>query len=798
MKIGFFTDAYFPQPNGVSTSIRDSAKALEELGHEVVIVAPKYPGYKDSKNVIRLTSLKVYKQPEMRMALHLPEPSIRKILKIDFDVIHGHSGGPVTLLGWEIARSKNIPYIMTYHTLWSKYTHYFLKGKVIKPRMLERVSRIFGNRCDIIISPTERVKNELVKYGIKKDIRVLPTGVELKKFKNTKKGFLHSKLDIKKENKILLYVGRLGREKSVDFLIKAFKMVLAKDKNTVLVLVGDGPERKSLTRLAAELKVDEKVYFLGFMDPEFIPSVYADSDLFVFASKTETQGLVVPEALASGLPVVAVRDEALEYVVESGKNGFLVDSDEKIFSDKVVEVLKSSKLKSLSMNAKASVQKYSVQKMAIALEDLYHEQLLKKSKESISKIMGSNLIQEQFFIIHMFFWLSILFMRTSIFFTYEKASLYPQLIFKGFHVYHLYIGVFLVFSAGLLYFVRKKVSLVTLMLLGIGIGWACDELWVFLSGGPLGHSDYWARGNLFFVLFLGILPVLLVKIGRKNKFQFVFGEKNQKHINPENPLISVVIPAYNEGKFIENTLRSILNQTIKEFELIVVDNNSSDKTGDVARSFGARVIVEKKKGVAWARQTGFMHAKGRIIATTDADTVVPENWLETIIKEHEKKGVVAFGGLNRLYSGPVTARAATRYLSTVYWWVDKVLSGGWNMLGSNMSVSKEAFLNINGFRTDLKLGEDVDLSQRIKTQGKVVLSSDFLVFSSGRRFRTGFLMGVLTYAPSWTMRVFFKKDKFLTFPTIRNENSLFGKLTLIPLSVGIILLALLFYSFNSR
>ena len=132
MRIGFFTDGFLPQPNGVATSVFEAARELERRGHEVFIVAPRYPGFVDKNiNVIRLTSIKIFEEPEMRIALNIPDRGLRKIMSMDFDLIHGHSGGPVTFLGFQVARAKKIPYVATYHTLWNKYTHYFLKGKVV-------------------------------------------------------------------------------------------------------------------------------------------------------------------------------------------------------------------------------------------------------------------------------------------------------------------------------------------------------------------------------------------------------------------------------------------------------------------------------------------------------------------------------------------------------------------------------------------------------------------------------------------------------------------------------------------
>ena len=184
MRIGFFTDGFLPQPNGVATSVFESAKELERRGHEVWIIAPSYPGYIDkSLNVIRLTSLKVFKEPEIRLALNLPDRAMRKVLSMDFDIIHGHSGGVVTLMGWEVARAKNVPFVVTYHTLWNRYTHYFLKGKVITPKMMERATKIFGNQIDFLIAPTRRVERVLRSYGVKKPIKVVPSGINIDKFK---------------------------------------------------------------------------------------------------------------------------------------------------------------------------------------------------------------------------------------------------------------------------------------------------------------------------------------------------------------------------------------------------------------------------------------------------------------------------------------------------------------------------------------------------------------------------------------------------------------------------------------
>lgn len=382
MKIGFFTDLYLPQQNGVATSVEAWAGELEKMGHEVYIIAPKFPGYKDKKNVIRLTSFKFTKQPEIRLGLYLPGRSMYKISKINFDIIHGVSGGTVSNLGLILGKLRRVPFVFTYYTRVNHYTHYFpFKGKIINSKMMEKASRIFCNRCDCTIVPMPKIKDELMSFGVKKPIVVIPSGVDINKFNKRKKSFLRKKTGIK-SGKILLYVGRLGKEKSVDFLFKTFKIICDKDRSISLVLVGDGPEKNHLKKLAEKLNIVKKVYFTGLIDTAEMNKVYADAEMFVFASQTETQGMVILEALASGLPVVAVKDEVYSMIVKNKINGILVNNDPRKFAAACLKILNNpSYRRKLSENAFNNVQNFSLSQTARSLEQLY-KKLIAKRKTS--------------------------------------------------------------------------------------------------------------------------------------------------------------------------------------------------------------------------------------------------------------------------------------------------------------------------------------------------------------------------------------------------------------------------------
>lgn len=261
-----------------------------------------------------------------------------------------------------------------------------------------------------------------------------------------------------------------------------------------------------------------------------------------------------------------------------------------------------------------------------------------------------------------------------------------------------------------------------------------------------------------------------------------------------NPLVSVVIPAYNEEQFMVKALQSLAEQKFTDFEFIVVDNNSTDKTAEIAKRFGAKVIHERQRGVGYARQSGFLAAKGDIIVTTDADTIVPPGWLARIVDEFQKdKGLVAFGGLYTLYSGPLTARIALLYFAHPAWFLDKIFSGGWGLPGVNFAVRKDAFLRVGGFKTDLALGEDAEISRRLKRIGKVLLDPRFLVQTSGRRYRGGLIAGIMTYIPNGIMRILFNKHKFTKLPTIRSERLLFSRYLTRTLVLLVILSLSFFY-----
>lgn len=380
LKIGFFTDTYYPQVNGVVTSIESFRQELEKQGHEVFVFCPRANSKENSNHIIRFRSIRFAFQPEYHISLPFTRHLLKDLWAKDLDIVHAHTPFSMGLLGYYYSYIKKVPFIYTFHTLYPEYVKSYLwHGRVITPRLAEKITAVFSNRCDLNIAPSEKIRQLLKKYGVVKPISVLPTGLDLKRFdQRLKKNKVRGKYRIKPDEKVLLYVGRLGKEKNISLIVKSVQLLKDKGLKVKLLIVGDGPDKASLQNLVKNLQLSHEVIFTGYLRGQAVVASYQAADLFVFASKTDTQGLVMLEAAASGLPIVAVKDAAFTNVLINGQNGFAVSQDPKIFADKIIKILADKKLY-LKMSAYSShlAREFTSQKQAQKLEKLYFD-LLKK------------------------------------------------------------------------------------------------------------------------------------------------------------------------------------------------------------------------------------------------------------------------------------------------------------------------------------------------------------------------------------------------------------------------------------
>jgi len=330
MKIGLFTDTYAPDVNGVVTVIKTMTRELRKECHEVSIFCPRYPGGDDSDTgTLRFPSIKFARYQGMRVAV----PFNRKALRLvpGLDIIHSHDPFSVGLGALWTSKRYRIPHVHTYHTFYMEYRRYI--PWVIRPsrRMVRFLSRLFCNRCDAIIAPSSQMKKELESYGITRPVYALPFGVDEEEFSHEIKWNVREALNIQTKD-LLLFVGRLGLEKNLPFLLRSFRDLLSMRPEARLIIAGHGPQGGFLQKYAIELGIAQSVSFLGNLPRRDLVDLYKQASLFVFASKSETQGLVIMEAMMAGAAVVAIGIMGPRDIINSGVTGILVNEDENEFA----------------------------------------------------------------------------------------------------------------------------------------------------------------------------------------------------------------------------------------------------------------------------------------------------------------------------------------------------------------------------------------------------------------------------------------------------------------------------------
>ncbi len=302
LRVGLFTECYRPIQNGVVASVDALADALRARGHEVVFVTPSMPGYHEvQEDVVRVPSLPLPTRTAYRLTIPLVAPQRLANLSI----VHTHSPFVTGWMGLRLARRCGVPIVFTYHTQLEEYAHYVPFDPRAARSAASQLTRSYANAVDAVVVPTAAMQTRLRALGVRSRIEVVPSGIDVRFFASgTRSEALRARLGVPPGGKMLLSVGRLGREKNLELALEAFARV--PDASVRLVIVGDGPHRESLERTAARSGVAERTTFAREFPREALPDAYASADAFVFSSRSETQGLVLVEALAAGIPIVAV------------------------------------------------------------------------------------------------------------------------------------------------------------------------------------------------------------------------------------------------------------------------------------------------------------------------------------------------------------------------------------------------------------------------------------------------------------------------------------------------------------
>jgi len=386
MKIAFVTQAYKPRINGVTYSVELFARVLRDQGHTVKIIAPQYPDYEERESdVIRLKSYPLLISEEDRLANPWHPASrrtIEHILDFGFDIIHTHTHFLMEIDALQWAKKMQCPLVYTYHTLFELYAKHYIK--FLPPQISAPFSKAWSTwycrQADLVIAPSKPMKELLKHYSFDTRVEVVPTGLDLQKFRSRGGDEFRESHNISKNAKLLLFAGRIGREKNIDFLFKVVRRLLKVYPETILFIAGDGPARRELEKLSHRSGLSEHVKFLGYLDQNILVTAYDAADLFVFASITETQGLVITEAMAVGTPVVAVEEMGVADIMRGNKGGFLVHLELKEFTDTVLRLLEDRGLYRQKQEEGVKVaQDWSIETMTEHLVG-YYEELIEKKK----------------------------------------------------------------------------------------------------------------------------------------------------------------------------------------------------------------------------------------------------------------------------------------------------------------------------------------------------------------------------------------------------------------------------------
>ena len=393
MRIAMFTNNYKPYIGGVPVSIEHLAEALRRRGHTVYIFAPTYENQVEEPYVIRYPSFPI-------KVAGAPVPNVltgiftKKVRELNIDVIHVHHPAIVGNVALSIRKKLGVPVVFTYHTRYEAYLHYIngLEKVEQSTGFINWYLHHFCNQCDLLVAPTPGILDYLQKERMKPPIQVMPTGIPMENFLPEQESVAAIRQQyLGTADYLTCTVSRLAKEKNLDFQIRGLsclKRLLKKKGRTFRhMIIGDGPEKKNLMRQIEELGLTENIIFIGNVDNQEIKNYQAASDAFLFTSKSETQGIVLLEAMAVGNPVVAVEASGVRDVVKDGVNGYLTEEDTYWWAERTRMVLEEvAKREQLSQAARETAESYSEEEVARQAEQYYRNVCIGAMENAVDNI----------------------------------------------------------------------------------------------------------------------------------------------------------------------------------------------------------------------------------------------------------------------------------------------------------------------------------------------------------------------------------------------------------------------------
>ncbi len=402
MKILMTTNTYKPLVGGLEKSVEMFAREFRSRGHRVIIVAPTYQGMKPEKDVIRIPAVQKFNGSDFSVQLPIPALLAEALHGFRPDIVHSHHPFFIGDTALRIASKFNVPLVFTHHTLYEENVHYVPGNEEALKRFVIELSTGYANLADKVFAPSESVREMMIERGVQSPIEVIPTGIYAEKFKYGGGGAFRNRLKIPKNAFVIGHVGRLAPEKNLEFLTRCVAQFLKKHQDAHFLVGGKGSSEKTIQDILEQSRAGERLRLAGVLKGKDLINAYHAMNVFVFASQSETQGLVLTEAMASGTPVVAVDAPGVREVVKDGANGRLLahESVEDFMS--AIEWIKkqpSERLKKLRRSCQETAGRFSMRISAEKALNAYFSLLvhgfLRRSSEESSWARTARMIHAQ-------------------------------------------------------------------------------------------------------------------------------------------------------------------------------------------------------------------------------------------------------------------------------------------------------------------------------------------------------------------------------------------------------------------
>jgi glycosyltransferase involved in cell wall biosynthesis len=372
------TNTYLPHVGGVARSVSTFAEEFIREGHEVLVVAPEFDGKplpaKAEAIVERIPSLRNFNGSDFSVRLPLATALSNRLDAFQADIIHAHHPFLLGDTALRVAMNKNVPIIFTHHTRYEDYTHYVPFSDAMKEVAIQ-IPTHFANLCDGVIAPSESIARVIRKRGVTTPIAVIPTGIDVQAFATADGTRFRQRMKIPEDALVIGHVGRLALEKNLGFLAEGVALRLKQDARTYFLVVGDGPWREEMKAVFDRHGVGDRLIFAGKRTGRVLREAYRAMDVFAFASKSETQGMVVAEAMAAGLPVVALNASGVREVVRDGTNGYLLpaNASAEAFAEALARCSEPGKRAELAKGAHSTAGEFSREQSARRALAFYEE-----------------------------------------------------------------------------------------------------------------------------------------------------------------------------------------------------------------------------------------------------------------------------------------------------------------------------------------------------------------------------------------------------------------------------------------